>query len=89
MITLVEGFYCVAYRARHICPEQLKEITERGKCFTSDDMALSLHLASRNIGARALTFDTIGSFSFGQANDALHIMQDHRQSYETCVEEAI
>lgn len=52
-------------------------------------MAISLHLASKGVGARALDMPTIGSYSFGTQADALHVMQDHHASYEKCIDGAI
>jgi hypothetical protein len=52
-------------------------------------MSISIHLASKGVGARALDMHTIGSFSFGMQSDALHKLQDHHASYETCIDKAI
>jgi hypothetical protein len=84
---LVEGFGGVAYRAKHIdVGEALRMSRLSVRCFQSDDLVMSAMLQKRGICRMKPSLYRVHGFSFGNEEDALHLMQDHNAQYSECIE---
>lgn len=72
---LMEGFGAIAYRAKHLNPTRLRELAKASnKCYTSDDLTLNYSMQEKGITRFVINQFDIKGFSYGNQDDALHIM---------------
>jgi hypothetical protein len=84
---LMEGFGAIAYRARHLNPSRLRQLAAaHKKCFTSDDLTLNYHMQEQGITRFVINQFSINGLSYGNKEDALHLIQSHHDVYPVCVD---
>lgn len=84
---MLEGFGSISYRAKHLIPARLREFAAANKrCFTSDDITINTCLQEQGISRFMLHGIYLWPFSFGNLEDALHVIQKHNESYGVCID---
>lgn len=72
---MIEGFGGVAYRASQLDIDKCLAMTRASsRCFKSDDIVLSMALETQGVCRFRLAKSAIKGFSFGDEEDALHVI---------------
>jgi hypothetical protein len=86
-LDLIEGYGGVAYRSKHLQEKPLREMASCDKkCFQSDDIVLNMHMQQNGVARMRVEKVHVHPLSFGNQEDALHIMQNHYEAYGKCID---
>jgi hypothetical protein len=55
------------------------------KCYMSDDIVLNMQMQRAGVQRLIVQNVVVKPFSFGNQEDALHVMQNHYEAYGRCV----